>query len=298
MRVFITGASGFIGSAVMHLLVEQGIEVAALVSHDKPHERLNNLSGRFYRLEGRLGDIPALRPALEAFRPDICIHLAWYAEPEKYLYSTENIPILEQSLAALQTLIDVGCTQIVGIGTCAEYDTDFGFLREDTSTRPATIYAACKLSLCLIGQHMAAAANVNFAWARMFYLYGPQEDSRRLIPALIQSLRAGKSFDATLGEQVRDYLHVADVASALWTLSKERANGIYNIASGNPITIRALMESVGDMVGNRHLIRFGELPYRQWEPMFICGDNRKLRTLGWSPQYPLQKGLEQVASGL
>src|SRR6185503_437734 len=125
--------------------------------------------------------------------------------------------------------------------TCAEYDTDVGFLREDSPTKPATIYSACKLSMCLIGQHMATAAGVKFAWGRLFYLYGEQEDSRRLVPALIQSLQLGKPFDATAGEQVRDYLHTTDVAFALVMLAQQKAEGIYNIASGIAITMRQLM---------------------------------------------------------
>src|SRR6185436_7796426 len=98
MRVFVTGASGFIGAAVMRLLLEQGIETAALVSIGRPHDRLQDFDGRFVRIEGRLADIPSLRPQLEAFHPDACIHLAWYAEPGKYLYAPENVPMLQQSL--------------------------------------------------------------------------------------------------------------------------------------------------------------------------------------------------------
>jgi UDP-glucose 4-epimerase len=152
--------------------------------------------------------------------------------------------------------------------------------------------------MCLIGQHMAAAAGINFAWGRLFYLYGEQEDSRRLVPALIQSLRQGKPFEATAGEQVRDYLYTADVATALVTLARQNAQGIYNIASGVPITMRHLMETIGDVVGDKDLIRFGAIPYRQWEPMFICGDNQKLKSLGWSPRYTLRQGLEQIANSL
>ena len=294
MRVFVTGASGFVGAAVMHSLLEKGIETAALVSNSKTFDRLADLDGRYVRIEGRLADIPGFRHALEAFRPDACIHLAWYAEPGKYLYSPENVPILQQSLTLLQTLIDIGCQQFVGVGTCAEYDTDVGFLREDDPTKPATIYAACKLSMGLIGQHMAAAAGIKFAWGRLFYLYGEQEDSRRLVQALIQSLQQGKPFDATAGEQVRDYLHRADVASALVTLVEQNAQGIYNIASGIPITMRSLMETIGEIIGGKELIRFGAIPYRQWEPMFICGDNHKLKSLGWAPRYTLREGLEHT----
>jgi dTDP-6-deoxy-L-talose 4-dehydrogenase (NAD+) len=279
----------------MRLLLEQGVETAALITPRRPVDRLQGFEGHFVPIEGRLADIPSLRPQLEAFHPDACIHLAWYAEPGKYLYSPENVPVMQQSLVLLQTLIDIGCQQFVGVGTCAEYDTDMGFLREDGPTKPATIYAACKLSLYLIGHQMAASAGMKFAWGRLFYLYGEQEDRRRLVPALIHTLRESRPFDATAGEQVRDYLHTTDVASALVALAHQNAQGIYNIASGVPTTMRNLMETVGDIIGGKDLIRFGAIPYRQWEPMFICGDNQKLRALGWTPRYSLREGLEQIA---
>jgi dTDP-6-deoxy-L-talose 4-dehydrogenase (NAD+) len=294
MRVFVTGASGFVGSHVTRQLVENGDEVAILLSPDSPAPRLHDVIDKVTVIRQRLADQLPIQTALQQFQPEACIHLAWYAEPGKYLDSPENIPLLQQSLNLLDMLIALGCGRVVMVGTCAEYDTDLGYLREDSPTKPATIYAACKLSLGLIGQHRAAAANIHFAWARLFYLYGLGEDSRRLIPALVEALQHGKTFDATLGEQVRDYLHVADVASALIILARQSASGVYNIASGIPITIRQLMETVGQLAGHPELIRFGALAYRAWEPMFICGDNRKLRAIGWSPRFSLQDGLKQL----
>ena len=297
MRVLITGATGFVGSHVTRLLLRAGREVAILSSPGNSLFRLGDVARQLTRLEGRLEDREALRPQLADFRPEACLHLAWYAEPGKYLHSPENIPALTNSLWLLEELIRLGCTQVVMAGTCAEYDTNAGYLSEDGPTRPATVYAAAKLALNLVGQQLAAAAGINFAWARLFYLYGPGEDARRLVPALIKALRKGEAFPATAGEQVRDYLHVEDVAAALVTLAARRAQGVFNIASGVPVTVRQLMETVGEIVGRPELIQFGALPYRNWEPMFVCGDNRRLRALDWHMRYTLQEGLRQVAAG-
>lgn len=294
MRVFITGASGFIGSHTVRALLEGGHEVAALAFPDDPMGRLADLEGRYAVLRGDLAELPPVRAALADWRPEACIHLAWYAEPGKYLHSPENLPALANSLNLLQALIEMECRQVVMVGTCAEYDTDAGFLREEGPTRPETIYAATKLSLSLVGRQMAAAAGTRFAWGRVFYLYGPREDERRVVPALIRSLTRGQAFPATLGEQVRDYLHVADIAAGLRALVEQGADGIFNISSGVPVTMRQLMETAGEIVGRPELIRFGEVPYRDWEPPFICGDSRKLRALGWKPRYDLKEGLASV----
>ncbi len=180
-------------------------------------------------------------------------------------------------------------------GTCAEYDTSLGYLREDGPTRPETLYAAAKLSLCLVGQQMAAENGFGFAWGRLFYLYGPHEDNRRMVPALLSTLLRGESFPASLGEQIRDYLHVEDVASGLCALTRQGTSGVFNICSGTPVTVRSLMETAQEVVGHGS-VQFGAVAYRQWDPPIICGGNRKLRDLGWNPRYTLKEGLRQTAA--
>jgi len=294
MRVFVTGASGFIGSHVTRALLATGHEVAALARNNDSLWRLNDVAGKFTLLRGDLADLAALRPALAQWRPQASVHLAWYAEPGKYLHSPENIPSLVASLALLEALAQVGCRQVVAAGTCAEYEASRSSLPEDHPTRPATLYAAAKLSLCLMGQFLAAAAGTHFAWGRVFHLYGPYEDERRLAPAAIRTLLRGEPFPATAGEQVRDYAHVEDVAAAFGVLVEKQASGVFNVASGVPVTTRQLLETVGELVGRRELIQFGALPYRDWEPMFICGDNRRLRALGWAPRHELREGLSET----
>jgi nucleoside-diphosphate-sugar epimerase len=297
-RFLVTGAAGFIGSHVARVLVESGRDVAVLVRPSSSLWRLEDIVDRITMIPGDLADVALLRPAFEFWRPEACIHLAWYAEPGKYLTAHENIPALDASLQLLDELIRIECGQVVMTGTCAEYDTDRGYLREDGPVRPATLYAATKVSLSLIASQIAADAGINLAWARLFFLYGPYEDERRLVPALIRALLRGEPFPATAGEQVRDYLHVADMASALCALAEHRVSGTVNVSSGVPVTMRQVMETVASVTGNGDQIQFGAVPYRHWDPRFICGDNFRLRDeTSWSPRYPtLRAGLEQTVA--
>lgn len=294
MQVFVTGATGFIGAHVTRALLAGGHSVTALAMPGDSLWRLKEATGKFSVITGLIAEKDTLRRALNEIRPEACIHLAWFAEPGRYLSSPENISSLTDSLSLLNELIQTGCHQVIMVGTCAEYDTDKGFLREDTPARPTTLYAATKLSACLIGQQLAAAAQINFAWGRIFYPYGPQEDPRRLVPAAICALQQGRSFPATLGEQVRDYIYVEDVAAAFRVLLEKEASGVFNISSGTPVTIRQLLETIAGLVGRADLTQFGALAYRDWEPPFICGDNNRLKQLGWRPEYTLSQGLSQT----
>lgn len=291
MKVFLTGASGFIGAHVAKLLLERGHHVTALVMPDDSMWRLQNMKSSMEIIRGSLNKISLLDKYLNACRPEACIHLAWYAEPGKYLEAHQNIQSLTESLALFQILTGVGCRQIIGAGTCFEYDTNYGYLREETPSHPVSLYAAAKLSCCLMGSRMALTSGISFAWGRIFYPYGPQEDERRLVPAAIAALKKGLPFAASPGEQIRDYIHVADVAAAFCVLLEKQAEGIFNIATGCPVSIRQLLETIGNLMNRPELIKLGALPYRNWEPPFICGGNAKLQNLGWRPCFSLKNGL-------
>jgi nucleoside-diphosphate-sugar epimerase len=276
---------------VVRKLLSSGHEVMALARRARL-KRISDMAPRIEIIHGDLhpANVDVFAP-IKAWHPEGCIHLAWYAEPGKYLDSRENLASLAASLYLLDRLVEWGCQSFVGAGTCAEYaESDRPFL-EDAPTAPHTLYAACKLGLCLAGEQLAHRGLVKFAWGRIFYLYGEGEDERRMVPALIRALLENRPFNATAGEQIRDYLHVNDVAQAFVTMLLAGVSGTYNVASGQPISIADFMRIVGHRMNGEHLIRLGALPYRDWEPRFISGANDRLRALGWMPTIPLCDGI-------
>ena len=293
-RVLVTGGRGFLGSHVLRALLASDREVAVLTRSHSVTPVAGDDAHKVSVITVSLQDREQLRHRIAEWRPDACIHLAWYAEPGRYLESPENLSALDGTLALLQALIDVGCATVAMAGSCAEYDTDQGWLTEDTPLRPLTIYAASKAAGSMLVQQLAKDTATSVAWARIFYPYGPFEDRRRAVPALIASLLEDRRFAASSGDQVRDYVYAKDVADAFVTLIDQRASGAFNVASGVPITIRQLMETIGDQLGRRDLIDFGAAPPRAWEPRFIAGKTDRLRSLGWSPRYTLDRGLEET----
>jgi UDP-glucuronate decarboxylase len=295
VTVLVTGAAGFIGSRVVRSLLESNQEVAGLVMPGASLHRLADIADGIQVVEADLRDKDTVARQLDRLRPEACLHLAWYVEPGKYLDSIENLDCLRSSLSLLEELARVGCRHTVGVGTCFEYDIRPEPLREDSPTKPATLYAAAKLALYLVAAQRSAQLGMGMAWARLFYLYGPFEDQRRLVPAAIIALLAGREFDSTPGEQVRDYMHVDDVASGISAISLHRLDGTFNVCSGVPVTIASLMETLGDLMGRPELIRLGTFPYREWDPMYVCGDSHRLRAeADWAPRHSLAEGLAAV----
>jgi nucleoside-diphosphate-sugar epimerase len=232
---------------------------------------------------------------LVKIQPELCIHLAWYAVPGKSYTSMENTRQLNAGIHLASKLSEVGCKRFVGVGTCIEYDTDAGLLSETTPLKPRNLYAACKAALFTVLEQLSKLTGMKLAWVRPFYQYGPFEDERRLMPAVITSLLRNQKVETTRGDQVRDYLHVEDVASAIWAVAKSNLTGAVNLGSGKPYVLKDIISRMGDIIGRPELILYGAIPSSPADPVFICSNNRRLvENTGWSPKYGLEEGLRHT----
>jgi nucleoside-diphosphate-sugar epimerase len=158
-----------------------------------------------------------------------------------------------------------------------------------------TPYASAKWATCREGEALARSAGIQFAWARLFYLYGPGEDRRRLVPDVAIKLLKGERAAVTHGRQVRDFLHIADVASALVSMALGSVNGVVNVGSGIPVTVREVLAVIAEFTGRPDLIDFGARLDNLVDPPFVCADNRRLaQEIGWHPRFGLRDGLEQT----
>ena len=296
-RILVTGGAGFIGSHLVRDLVMHGHDVAILVRPTTSLHRLGDLAGLVRLVEGEVADPARVLAALAPWKPEACAHLAWFGDPHTYLSSAENVTELVASLAFLSGLLEVGCYRYLITGTCAEYEPSDEPLTERSPTGPRTLYAAAKLSLMMLSNQLALQSGARLAWARIFHLYGPFEREERLVPALIQSLFAGREFAATTGDQVRDYTHVVDVASALRLLIERGADGAFNVCSGKQTSVKSLINTVAEILKHPELVRFGAVASRAWDPPVLSGDNARIvHETGWRPVYELQDGLEQTIS--
>ena len=133
------------------------------------------------------------------------------------------------------------------------------------------------------------------AWLRLFYQYGPFERRQRLVSAVINSLLHNQTAKVTKGEQIRDFLHVEDVAAAIWAVAQSHLTGPVNVGSGQPVSVREIVSMVGDILNRAELIAFGALPYSASDPKFICANNRRLvENTTWTSRYDLEDGLRQT----
>lgn len=315
MRVLVTGVTGFIGAHVAAALAERGAQVYGAALPGAPRKRLHTLAGDLEVLEGDLADLAWCRELVATVRPEAVVHLAWYAEPGAYLTAVpENLSSLRGGINLLETLTDEGtCGRVVVAGTCLE----------NVATPRPSIYAAAKaaqhaLAVGLAASGLAASglagskptasgatasstaspAPFSATCAHVFYLYGPWEDPRRVVPTVIGSVLRREPIDVTSGTRPRDYLHVEDVASALCAVLASDLEGRVDVCTGRPVPLREVFEEIGRATGRRDLIRTGARPAErgdrtEWPS---TGDATPLLGTGWRPRYSLPEGIQQTTA--
>ncbi len=270
-RVLLTGATGFVGRQVLRCLRNAGIFVRPIIRFNKEKNLTESAGVEQCLLTPNLfqEDVSWWKNACEDI--DIVIHCAWYVEPGKYLYASQNIDCLIGSLNMAKGAVAAGVKKIVGVGTCFEYDLSQSILSIQTPLKPMTPYASSKAALFLSLSDWLATQNVGFSWCRLFYLYGEGEDRRRLVPYIRGQLEKGEVAELTSGIQIRDYLDVVDAGRLIAAVATGDHRGPVNICSGIPVTVKQLAEKIADEYGRRDLLQFGFREENMIDPPCILG---------------------------
>jgi nucleoside-diphosphate-sugar epimerase len=294
MKVLLTGATGFIGRAILAELRAAQIDTVAV---GRAVGRANPGLNVPFLVTDLLAstDLSAL---IRQTQPTHLLHLAWYAEHGKFWESPLNLRWLEATVRLVEAFCENGGQQVVLAGTCAEYDWQHGYCREDhTPLEPATFYGTAKDATRRLCMAVCAQHHIPCTWGRIFVPYGPGEAPARLVPALIAALRGERAPFGINANAYRDFLHVRDVAHAfvhLLTQTPGTRSGAVNICSGEPVRLSQIVTTLADLLGADPAPILNLPSQRPGEPPLVVGDNRQLTQLGWLPKFDLREGLKHT----
>ncbi|WP_238457117.1 NAD-dependent epimerase/dehydratase family protein [Desulforamulus hydrothermalis] len=277
----------------MTRLKAEEVEILGLVRRRK-NVRLINTDATFVTAD--ILDYPTLSQQIRHFQPEMVFHLAavrptgrsWSAIQQAYqtnLLGTMNL---------LRSLQDTGCRAVVLLGSAAEYGRGATPYRELDRLRPVSAYGAAKAAATMLAGLCWEYFKLPVVVLRPTLVYGPAQGEHLFLSQLMRSLLYKRPFAMTAGQQYRDFVYVADVVEALWRAANtpRAAGGVFNIGSGQSVSLRDVAETVGALTGGTDLLRYGAKPYAAEEQFAYCVDIKLARQiLQWQPATSLEQGL-------
>ncbi len=302
-RIVVTGPTGAIGTALIQMCIEKGIEVLAIVREGSARNSRIPASPLVRMIAcnlDRLGELDGER--LEALGTqvsgyDVFYHFAWAATigegRNDMKLQTANI---EYALDAVGLAARLGCHTFIGAGSQAEYGRCGTRLSDKTPAFPENGYGMAKLCAGQMTRLECRKYGLRHIWTRILSVYGPGDGEQTMISTVIRRLLSGEIPKLTPGGQMWDYLHCRDAARAMYLLAKKGHDGsIYCIGSGQARPLREYIEILRDCIDPALALAFGAVPYGERQVMYLCADITRLTDdTGFVPEISFEEGIRET----
>jgi UDP-glucose 4-epimerase len=295
-NVFVTGATGFIGSHLARRLLDIGARVNILIRPGSTAVRIADRLSELTTFEGDLSDVDRLRAMLKTAKPQYVFHLAAYTIVDRdYLQSDSAMRVnLGGTMRLTEALQGIDLKRLINTGTCEEYGDAIPPFDEDTPLKPVSPYSVSKAAATMWCQMIQQTTGAPIVTVRPFLCYGAGQDAGRLVTQAIIAALAGRDFPMTEGEQTRDFKHVTDFVDGYLraAVAPAAVGEVINLGSGEEHRVRDLVQTIFNMAGARGRPQPGLVPYRQAEVWrSVASITKARRLLGWEPKVRLEDGM-------
>jgi len=283
MKILLTGATGFLGSALLKKLLGKGHEVIILKRSFSDLRRITNEIDLIKSYD--VDKVSAENIFLENKKIDIIIHTATC-----YGRNNETAPQIFQSNTYFPLrLIDAASKN--GVKTFINTGTMLPLAK----TGQMHDYVLSKRQFIEWGRHYSQT--VKFINMKLDYIYGPFDDKTKLLPALIEScVKNIADFNLTKGEQKRDFIYINDVVDAYMSVIDSNTGNFeeFEIGLGHSLSLKEAALKIKELTGSTIRLNFGALPYRKDELMEAKTEISKLLSLGWKAKYDFENGIKNL----
>ena len=297
--IIVTGASGFVGANLFKMLLAHRQDVFACVRQEKGW-RLSGINNEKIIVVD-LNDSAASKNLINSIDPKTVFDCASYGA-----YSFEEDPSLIyktnfQSKVDFVNLLSLrSIAAYIHAGTSSEYGSNCTAPMESDNCEPNSHYAVSKTSIATYLRFMGKKRKFPVINLRLYSIYGPLEDTSRLIPNLLRHALAGKLPPFVDPNISRDFVYVDDVCSAFIMSATKMQPELYgenfNIGSGKKTTISDLATVTRSLFKDVEEPQYGQMESRAWDLAEWYSNSEKAKKfLGWAPSYALKDGLIATA---
>lgn len=302
MRAMVTGAGGFVGANLVRALLARGDQPEAIIRPGSDAWRLEEVRDELPLIPVDLDDADALAAAVVEHRPEVVFHLAasggysWQRDLDAML--SVNVRATETLLAAARE-VDA-C--VVHAGSSSEYGHRHGAASELDRLEPNSHYAVTKAAATHLCRLAASTHGQVAVTLRLYSVYGPWEDPRRLMPTLVRTAGEGHWPPLVAPNTARDFVWVGDACDAFIraaTAEFDDPGAALNIASGTQTSLSAVVDVARRVFEIEEPPQWGTMDPRAWDTDVWVGDPAAAaRVLGWRARTPLDEGLHAMADWL
>lgn len=268
MRIFITGATGFLGRYVVRASVDAGHECICLYRSSVPVDL--NQSDRIKWVQGGLRS----DWSSDFHTVDVILHLAAVGVSPQQASREESFQVnVIDSLLLVEHAVKAGVRRVIACGSCFEYGASgerYEHIPVDAPLEPLNAYGASKAAATVALCALAREQEFSLTILRPFHFYGEGQASINLWPSLKRAALAGDDFEMTFGGQIRDYMSVEDVAAAFLTELNSPLNVnpiVKNVGSGVSVSLKSFCEYWWKHWSANGVLKVGSIPYRSGEVM-------------------------------
>lgn len=261
MKAIVTGANGFVGSAVANMLAESCVDVLALdISFS--NSRLSKNS-KISTIEMSVENISVLEEKVELGQYELFYHFAWVGSAGP-LRSDEKVQTKNAltTVECLRTAAKIGCKKFICAGSIMEYEVNHAIYEQNTKPSTAYIYGVGKVLAHELCKPIANELEIDLVWAYITNAYGVGEKSPRFINTTLRKIIKHELLEFTSGTQNYDFIYIDDVAKAFCLLGEKGiANKGYIIGSGNARPLREFIIEMCDANAGDNKPQFGNVPF-------------------------------------
>jgi nucleoside-diphosphate-sugar epimerase len=299
-KIFITGASGYIGQQLVCKLINNSSYSLLLLQSIKSNRNfISNKKVKYYFYNKKGFN---LKKIFLKEKPDVVIHLAAKSFIDEYkkndLEELINSNIIF-SINLLDAMRQSGIKKIINTGTYWEQYYQNG------KYHPVNFYASFKKAFQDILQYYVEVHDFRAITLRLYDIYGQEDKRKKIIPILLKNIGTRKLINMSEGEQYVDFIHINDVIlsyskSIEYVLkNKIPQNVSVDVGSGKPIKLKQCILLIEKIFQKNLMVNLGARPYRQREVMKVKANLKEAkRIINWKPTISIQKGLNMIKESM